>query len=256
MYMESIEEYWTQSQKQTIQLAQKVSEELSQKGIADHQLLDNCMVYLKNMQKMMVNLNSALGAFVELGENGEPDESYVEWLQSTVSFLQQAERNFLYLISDASDTYEGFIEKAVPITEVKTQDTITLDIGISLPNALKCKAKQINMTAKLLDAAFEKQVRKLDEPWDKVYVFYEHHVAANQSDCQIRDADNFDSKHLTDLINYYYLGKGGDGAAYVKIGNCVVADRKNFTRAVVVKEDFIDTYAKLKQGFFSQNFIV
>ena len=46
MYMESIEEYWTQSQKQTIQLAQKVSEELSQKGIADHQLLDNCMVYL------------------------------------------------------------------------------------------------------------------------------------------------------------------------------------------------------------------
>ena len=230
MHIKSMEEYKNANQRYIAQITQNMMEELAEKKISDHKLLDSCMTYLKNMQKTMVELNSTLDFFTELSETGEPNEAYLEWLKSTVTFLQDTERDFIYMISSTSDTYDGFIEKVVPITETREPGIITLDVGIYLPNALKSKAKQINITAKLLDIAFE------------------YHVAPGKHADMIRDADNFDAKHLTDLISYYYLE--GDGAENVKIANCVVSDEEDFTRAVVVKTDFIDTYYERKEGFF------
>lgn len=251
MHIKSMEEYQNANQRYIAQITQNVMEELAEKKISDHKLLDSFMTYLKNMQKTMVELNSTLDFFTELSETGEPNEAYLEWLKSTVTFLQDTERDFIYMISSTSDTYDGFIEKVVPITETREPGIITLDVGIYLPNALKSKAKQINITAKLLDLAFEKQIKKQNEHWNKAYIFYEYHVAPGKHADMIRDTDNFDAKHLTDLISYYYLE--GDGAENVKIANCVAIDEEDFTRAVVVKADFIDTYYEKKEGFFELN---
>lgn len=252
MYMESIEDYYLKNQDANFKLTQNVIEELDKANVTDHQVLDNCMAYLKSMQKMMFNLNNVIESFANMTDSGEPDETYIDWLKSTVSYLQQAEKNFLYMISDTCEKYEDFIEKIIPITEKREPDMVTLDIGIKLPNPLKCRATQVNMTAKLLDIAFEKQINKPEELWDDVYIFYEFHTTKNPIDYMIRDADNFDAKHLTDLIAFYYLRKG-DSAGHVRFGHSAFLDDKDFTRAVVVKADYIDAYASMKKGFFSRN---
>lgn len=248
MYMESIQDYCLKNQDVNFKLTQNVIEELDKANITEHQMLDTCMDYLKSMQKMMLNLNNVIESFANMSETGEPNDTYIDWLKSTVSYLQQAERNFLYMVSDTCEKYEDYIEKIIPITEKREPNMVTLDVGIKLPNQLKCKAKQVNMTAKLLDMAFEKQINKPEELWDDVYIFYEFHTKRT-ADGLIRDVDNFDTKHLTDLIAFYYLGSG-DGDAHVKIGYCMVEDEKEYTRAVVVKSDFIDTYISVKEGFF------
>lgn len=248
MYMESIDDFCFENAQKSYELTQNVIEELESKNIKEHGLLENYMKYLKSMQKMMVDLTSVIGTFTNMSETGEPDATYIEWLKSTISFLQQAERDFLYMISDTCENLDSFIERIIPIEEKWEPGIVTLDIGISLPNQLKCKAKQIDIAAKLLDMAFEKQIRKPDESFEDVYIFYEHHEKRD-SFRQIRDADNFDTKHLTDLIAFYYLS-AGDGEAHVKIGHCVVGDEREYTRAVVVKSDLIDTYLSKKDGFF------
>lgn len=190
MHIKSMEEYKNANQRYIAQITQNMMEELAEKKISDHKLLDSCMTYLKNMQKTMVELNSTLDFFTELSETGEPNEAYLEWLKSTVTFLQDTERDFIYMISSTSDTYDGFIEKVVPITETREPGIITLDVGIYLPNALKSKAKQINITAKLLDIAFEKQIKKQDEHWSMaVYLAVTDHTDSEYSALVFDQAD-------------------------------------------------------------------
>lgn len=251
MYSETIDYYSKKVWAEAYEAKEKIKKELGLKNIEDADTLNQCIDLTTKLREASCDCAGWLESFVDMKQNGTFDKDAIEWAESTLKSLCRFEFALLDMYEECNPDPES-IGKIIPVEWNMDDGIITINIDCSMPHKKNHKYRSSPTFSYLLDESFKKQIGEISDniKTDKAFFFIEHHINRDTEELQKRDCDNYDTKHLIDLVAQYFL-KYGDGPDYVRCGEAVIEDDHSYTRVCIVKPGEIGPYVGRKTGFFS-----
>lgn len=250
MYSETIENHKRKIWIESHETESKIKKELQEQDYKNNEALQKCLEFITQLRIVLCDSAEFLESYMNEEEYGEISKTTAEWAKRTLIDFCKLEYGFL----DMNETYTGNPDEAGDLikTDVKFNPGIILiNLDIALPHKKHAGLKSSSMLSYLLDEAFKEQVGDTGEKtkFERAYIFIEHHANREIEELERRDCDNYDTKHLIDVIAKYFL-KYGDGPDYVRLGEAVIPDDHSFTRAYVVEPEHLADFMSQQNGFF------
>lgn len=216
----------------------------------DEQLYESTLKMLLQFEKTVTDMFESVSTFISAPENDILSETAV------LSSMYRLEYDFYSMSAVLCPDVPGNVKlrsQVIPIVcSYDVDGIITISLKTELPHIKTRYGRLTGIYDKIMGQAFLDQVKRLpdSERFERAYIILEHHTDRTQPDTAMRDCDNYDTKHLIDLLALYFLKKG-DGPYHVRVSLSCVPDNDVFTRAYIVKPEAMEKFIQKKMGFYS-----
>lgn len=223
----------------------------SREQYPDEQLYECTLRMLSRLEKTLNGILGTVRTFLSAPEKGILHNTAV--LQD----MHELEYSFYCMSTVLCPGVPGNVIMREPVIPAVCRSDpeygiITIELGTELPHIRTRHARLGGIYDKILEQTFMDQVKRLpdSELFERAYIVVEHHTDTARPDASVRDCDNYDTKHLVDLLSLYFL-KNGDGPDRVRLLLSCVPDSRTYTRVHVVKPDAMEWFMREKGDFFT-----